>query len=349
MPDMATIIAVIILIAKVVIVAGILFSLPGPLTWIERKVAGHMQIRMGPMRVGPHGILQPIADTVKMLLKEDIIPERADKLLFVLAPAISMVPLFAVFVAIPFGDTFVIPATLPWIGGLEIDMYVSDMNIGILYVLAISGIASFGIILGGWASNSKYAMLGGLRSAAQMISYEVALSFAAIGVVMLSGSLSLLEIVRAQDGSIFDWNVFYLPVGPVWFFIFFVAGLAEMNRIPFDMPEDEGSLAAGFHVEYSGMRFAFFMLAEYVAMVTIAVLLVLFFFGGWNSPFPTDIFFIWPIFWFVGKVMAFIILFMVIRFTLPRYRYDQLMTIGWKILIPLSIINLLITGLMKIY
>jgi NADH-quinone oxidoreductase subunit H len=345
-PYLPWIIEVVIIMLKVFVVVQVLQMLPIPLTWIERKVAGHIQSRLGPMRVGPHGLLQPIADAIKLIFKEDIVPAKADKLLFAVAPIISLVPAFAVFAAVPIGDNI----TIPYIN-YELTLYIADLNVGILYVLAISGLGIYGVILGGWASNSKYAMLGGLRSAAQMISYEVALSFAAIGVVMMSNSLSLVEIVGSQAGGIQNWNILYLPVGPVWFLVFFIAGLAEINRIPFDLSEDEGTLAAGFFVEYSAMKFSLFALAEYVAMVTISVLAVILFFGGWTSPIaffdmPISL---PPIFWFIGKVAFFIYLFMWIRFTLPRYRYDQLMTIGWKILIPISLVTLLVTGFMRIY
>jgi len=342
MPDIATLLEVLLIVVKVGVVTMILFGLPLPLTWLERKVAGHIQVRLGPWRVGPHGLLQPFADMIKLLFKEDIVPYKADKVLFNLAPLISMIPAFAVFVAIPFGDS----VTIPFINK-EVTLYISDMNVGILYILAISGLSIYGLILGGWASNSKYALLGGLRSSAQMISYEVAMTFAAVGVVMMTNSLSLVEMVKAQSGSFLSWNIFYLPVGPVWFVIFLIAGLAEINRIPFDLTEDEGTLAAGFHTEYSGMKFAFFMLAEYVAMVTVSVLAVVMFFGGWNAPLEVPVP-IPPIFWLVAKVAAFIYFFMWIRFTLPRYRYDQLMTIGWKILIPIALVNLLVTGFMRI-
>ena len=342
MPDIATLLQVLLIVVKVGVVTMILFGLPLPLTWLERKVAGHIQVRLGPWRVGPHGLLQPFADMIKLLFKEDIVPYKADKLLFNLAPLITMVPAFAVFVAIPFGDSVMIPFI-----NKEVTLYISDMNVGILYILAISGLGVYGLILGGWASNSKYALLGGLRSSAQMISYEVAMTFAAVGVVMMTNSLSLVEMVKAQSGSFLSWNIFYLPVGPVWFVIFLIAGLAEINRIPFDLTEDEGTLAAGFHTEYSGMKFAFFMLAEYVAMVTISILAVVMFFGGWNAPLEVPVP-IPPIFWLVAKAAAFIYFFMWIRFTLPRYRYDQLMTIGWKILIPVALVNLLVTGFMRI-
>lgn len=335
MPDINTLIEVALIIVKVIVVSMVVFSLPIPLTWIERKVAGHIQVRLGPYRVGPHGLLQPIADAVKLMFKEDIIPYKADKWLFMISPLLAMVPAFAVYAAIPFGNNITIP-----IINKEVSLYISDMNVGILYVLAIGGISVYGIILGGWSSNSKYAVMGGLRSSAQMISYEIGLTFACVAVVMISNSLSLVDIVNSQKGL--HWNIIYQPLG---FVIFLIAGLAEINRIPFDLPEDEGSLAAGYHVEYSAMRFSFFMLTEYVAMVTISILAVILFFGGWNAPlFLPEI----PIFWFVVKVAFFIYFFMWIRFTLPRYRYDQLMTIGWKILLPLSLLNVLITGLFLI-
>lgn len=342
MPDISTILEVLLIFVKVGVVTMILFGLPLPLTWLERKIAGHIQVRLGPWRVGPHGLLQPFADMIKLLFKEDIIPDKADKFLFKIAPLLSMVPAFAVFVAVPFGDKLMIPFI-----NKEVTLYISDMNVGVLYILAISGLGIYGLILGGWASNSKYALLGGLRSSAQMISYEIAISFAAIGVVMIANSLSLVDIVNDQGNGILSWNIFYLPVGPVWFMIFFIASLAEINRIPFDLTEDEGTLASGFHTEYSGMRFAFFMLAEYIAMVTVSILSVIFFFGGWHSPLNIPLP-IPPIFWLVAKVAAFIYFFMWIRFTLPRYRYDQLMTIGWKVLIPISLVNILITGLLRI-
>ncbi len=336
MPDINMLIEVAIITVKVVIVSLILFALPLPLTWLERKVAGHIQLRLGPFRVGPHGLLQPVADMIKLIFKEDIVPEKADKWLFRIAPLVAMVPAFAVYATIPFGDKITLP-----IINREVTLYISDMNVGILYILAISGISVYGIIFGGWASNSKYAAMGGVRSSAQMISYEIALSFSCIGVVMIANSLSLLDIVNGQKGV---WNIIYQPLG---FVIFLIAALAEINRIPFDLPEDEGTLAAGYHVEYSAMRFSFFMLTEYVAMVTASVLAVLLFFGGWNAPpFIPDI--LPPIVWFIGKVAFFIYFFMWVRFTLPRYRYDQLMTIGWKILLPLSLLNILITGLLVI-
>ena len=342
MPDLALILEVLLITVKVVVITLLLFFLPIPLTWIERKVAGHIQGRLGPYRVGPHGLLQPIADLIKMHIKEDIVPDQSDRLLFKLAPFCALLPAFAVFAAIPFGDRITIPLL-----DRQISLYITDMNVGLLYVLAVASLGVYGIILGGWAANSKYALLGGLRSTAQMISYEVAMSFAVIGVVMISNSLSLVKIVNSQQAGFWNWNVALLPVGPVWFALFFIASMAEINRIPFDLPEDEGTLAAGYHTEYSGLRFAFFALTEYVAMFTISILNVILFWGGWHSPLPLPLP-IPPLVWFLAKVSVFIYLYMWIRFTLPRYRYDQLMKIGWKILIPVALINIVITGFIRI-
>jgi len=326
---MDLLLAVGLIMIKVIIVTIVLLILPIPLTWLERKIAGHIQQRLGPMRVGWHGILQPVADGIKLLVKEDNIPTEADRFLFKLAPIIAMIPPFAVFVAIPFGEDISVLGT-------QITLYISDMNVGLLFIFAVAGLEIYGVIFGGWASNSKYALLGGLRTCAQLISYEIAMGFSVIGVLMLAQSMNMREIVEAQSEV---WNIVYQPIG---FFVFFIAGLAEAQRIPFDLAEAEGDLGAGFHTEYSGMRFSFFMIGEYLVMVTIAVLSVILFFGGWNGfliPLP-------PIIWFLLKVSFFIYLFMWIRFTFPRYRYDQLMSIGWKVLFPLALANILITGIL---
>ena len=325
---METFLAFGLIVVKMAVVIGVLLALPIPLTWIERKVAGHIQQRLGPMRVGWHGLLQPIADGIKLLTKEDHIPKDADRFLFTLAPIMALVPPFAVFVVIPFGDSVTI-------FGTEIKLYLADMNEALLYILAVAGIEVMGVILAGWASNSKYAVLGSLRTCAQMISYEIPMGFSVIGVVMLAQSMSLVDIVEAQAGL---WNVVYQPLG---FFVFFVAAIAEAQRIPFDLPEAEGDLGAGYHTEYSGMRFSFFMISEYLILVLMSVLIVILFFGGWHGallPLPGPV-------WFVLKVGFFIWVFMWLRFTFPRYRYDQLMTIGWKVLLPLSLANILISGI----
>ena len=324
---MAEVLVVVLMLVKVAVVVAVLLILPIPLTWIERKIAGHIQQRLGPMRVGWHGLLQPLADGLKLFTKEDHIPDEADRFLFTLAPIITLVATFSVFVALPIGE----PVTI-W--GTEITLHLTDMNVALLYVLAIAGIDVFGVIIGGWASNSKYAVLGSLRTCAQLISYEIPMGFAVVGVVMLAQSMSLVTIVEAQADV---WNVVYQPIG---FLVFFIAGMAEAQRIPFDLPEAEGDLGAGYHTEYSGMRFSLFMISEYLIMVFLSALTVILFFGGWNPlfvPLP-------PMVWFLLKTSFFIWLFMWFRFTFPRYRYDQLMSIGWKVLLPLSLANILITG-----
>ena len=317
-----------LIVVKMAVVIGVLLALPIPLTWIERKIAGHIQQRLGPMRVGWHGLLQPLADGIKLLTKEDHIPTNADRFLFTLAPIIALVSPFAVFVVIPFGDSVTI-------FGTEITLYLADMNVALLFVLGVAGIEVMGVILAGWASNSKYAVLGSLRTCAQMISYEIPMGFSVIGVVMLAQSMSLVDIVEAQAGL---WNVVYQPLG---FFVFFVAAIAEAQRIPFDLPEADGDLGAGYHTEYSGIRFSFFMISEYLILVLMSALIVILFFGGWHGaliPLPGPV-------WFLLKVSFFIWVFMWLRFTFPRYRYDQLMTIGWKVLLPLSLANILISGI----
>ncbi len=325
---METFLAFGLIVVKMAVVIGVLLALPIPLTWIERKIAGHIQQRLGPMRVGWHGLLQPLADGIKLFTKEDHIPTNADRFLFTLAPIIALVPPFVVFVVIPFGDNVTI-------FGTEITLYLVDMNVALLFVLGVAGIEVMGVILAGWASNSKYAVLGSLRTCAQMISYEIPMGFSVIGVVMLAQSMSLVDIVEAQSGL---WNVVYQPLG---FFVFFVAAIAEAQRIPFDLPEAEGDLGAGYHTEYSGMRFSFFMISEYLILTLMSALIVILFFGGWHGaliPLPGPV-------WFLLKVGFFIWVFMWLRFTFPRYRYDQLMTIGWKVLLPLSLANILITGI----
>jgi len=326
------------------------------LTLLERKVIAFMQVRLGPMRVGPHGLLQPIADGLKFLLKEDIVPERADRVIFLLAPVIALIPAFIVFSVIPFGGpgSIRIPAfTVPGLGwhfsGTSTGLFITDLNIGALYVLAISSIGILGIILGGWASNSKYPLLGALRSAAQMVSYEVALGFSIIGVLMLAGSLSLVDIVNAQKSS----GVWFVFLQPVAFVLFFICGVAETNRAPFDLPEAETELVAGFHTEYSGFRFSLFFLAEYAAMITVASMAVTLFWGGWLRPFPNigalaflDV--VPAVVWFALKVLVFLYLYLWFRASWPRYRYDQLMKVGWQWLMPIAIANVIVTAVLVV-
>jgi NADH-quinone oxidoreductase subunit H len=333
---------------KIGIVFGVLSAVVALMTLAERKVAAFIQVRLGPMRVGPHGILQPLADGVKLMLKEDILPAKADRWIFTLAPIIALVPAFIVFAVIPFG-------TSVELFGKTIPLRITDLNIGLLYVLSISSIGILGIILGGWASNSKYPLMGALRSAAQMVSYEVALGFSIMGVLMISESLSLVDIVNRQK-EFGWWFVFLQPLG---FILFFVCGIAETNRAPFDLPEAESELVAGFHTEYSGFRFSLYFLAEYANMIAVSAMAVTLFFGGWLRPFtywlplPGFLAFLdspWlgPI-WFGIKVAIFLYCYLWFRWTWPRYRYDQLMKIGWQWLLPLAIANLIVTAFVVLY
>ena len=325
---------------KIAVILAVLPLIVAGVTLFERKVIAFMQVRLGPMRVGPWGLLQPIADPIKLLLKEDIIPARADKWIFMLAPVICLIPAFIVFAVIPFGPAINI-------FGKSVTLYITDLNIGVLYVLSISSVGVLGIIMAGWASNSKYPLLGALRSAAQMVSYEVALGFSIMGVLMLSGSLSLVSIVEAQRNA-GAWYVFYQPVA---FLLFFICGVAETNRAPFDLPEAESELVAGFHTEYSGFRFSLFFLAEYANMITVSAMAVTLFWGGWMRPFPNvsalgflDL--IPPILWFAIKIVIFLYFYLWFRASWPRYRYDQLMKMGWQFLLPLSIENVIVTAIL---
>jgi NADH-quinone oxidoreductase subunit H len=345
---------VLIPVIKIALIMGILPLIVAGVTLFERKVIAFMQVRLGPMRVGPWGLLQPIADPIKLLLKEDIIPAQADKWVFILAPVICLIPAFIVFAVIPFGPAFQLPTIhvpiLDWtIVFPPITQYVTDVNIGVLYVLSISSVGVLGIILAGWASNSKYPLLGALRSAAQMVSYEVALGFSIIGILMLAGSLSLVSIVEAQRNT-GVWYVFYQPVA---FLLFFVCGVAETNRAPFDLPEAESELVAGFHTEYSGFRFSLFFLAEYANMITVSAMAVTLFWGGWLRPFPNVAalgFLDWipSIVWFAIKIVIFLYFYLWFRASWPRYRYDQLMKLGWQFLLPLSMANVIVTAILMV-
>ncbi len=304
-------------------------------TYFERKVIGYMQVRMGPNRVGPWGLFQPFADVFKLLLKEIILPANANKFLFILAPVMVISPAFAAWAVIPFNDF----------------MVLADINAGLLYLLAMTSLGVYGVIIAGWASNSKYAFLGAMRSAAQMVSYEIAMGFALVGVMILSGTLNMREIVLAQQGNIFDW--FWFPLLPL-FVIFFISGLAETNRAPFDVAEGESEIVAGFHVEYAGAAFAVFFLAEYANMILISCLTAILFLGGWLSPFAGvpvlgDTFLgQGSIIWFLAKSVFFMFLFLWFRATFPRYRYDQIMRLGWKVFVPITIFWVLVAGLMTV-
>ncbi|QHT63486.1 NADH-quinone oxidoreductase subunit NuoH [Paenibacillus lycopersici] len=292
--------------------------------FFERKVIGWMQYRIGPNRVGPWGLLQSVADIFKLLIKEDTIPRKADRTLFILAPALAYVPAFAVLAVIPYTQK----------------LYFADINVGLLYYVALSGISTIAIILGGWSSNNKYALLGGMRSAAQMISYEVPLVISVVGVVMLSGSLNLRTIADQQGSWFWEWNFLPQIIG---FAVFIIAAVSELNRTPFDLPEAESELVAGYHVEYSGFRFAFFMLTEYVYVYAIAALTTVLFLGAWHAPFP---FLDWVpgIIWFLLKFSSIVFFLFWIRATLPRIRIDQLMGLGWKVLLPVAILNVFLTA-----
>ncbi len=320
-----------IIIAKVVVVYMALMTAIAYSTYFERKVVARIQHRIGPNVTGPFGLLQPIADAIKMLLKEQIRPTMANKFFYVLAPIISFVTASMAIAVIPIGD---------WvsIGGQRIQLIISDLNIGILYVFAVTSLGIYGIVLAGWSSNSKYSMLGGLRAMAQMISYEVSLGLGLVGVLLLSQTFSIGEIVRQQSGSVLNWYIFKQPVA---FFVYFLSAMAETNRNPFDMPEAESELVAGYHTEYAGMSFGMFFLAEYANMITVSAIAASMFFGGWNGPFFP------PVIWFVIKVVAFMFVYVWVRGTLPRLRYDQLMKFGWLVLFPLGIINVMVTALIQ--
>lgn len=304
------------------------------LTYAERKVIGFMQLRMGPNRVGAGGWLQPIADALKLMTKEIIFPAQSNKFLFILAPILAIVPAIAVWAVIPFSEGVV----------------VTDLNAGILYVLAVSSILVYGVIIAGWASNSKYAFLGALRGAAQKISYEIAMGFALVTVLMIAGSMNLTDIVNGQKGGIWHW--YLLPLLPM-FFVYFISGFAETNRTPFDVVEGEAEIVAGFHVDYAGMTFGVFMLAEYAMMILISFMTAIMFLGGWLSPFEgipvLEALFSWvpQLAWLSIKVAFLLFLFLWFRATFPRYRYDQIMRLGWKVFIPLTIVWVFVVGIMK--
>lgn len=383
---------------QVLIAVAVALLITAYLSLLERKMLGFMQVRLSPRRVGWHGLLQPIADSVKLFIKEDTVPARSDRFLFTLAPIVTVIPALAALAVIPIAGTGVT------LFGYEFTPWITDLNIGVLYLLALSSLGIYGIILGGWSSNSKYSMLGALRSGAQMISYEVPLGFALIGVMMLAGSASMVEIVESQRSA----GIWYVVPQIIGFFCFFVSAVAETNRLPFDLPEAESELVAGFHTEYSGMKFAFFFLAEYTNMIIVAAIVIVLFFGGWLPPFPNVaaldwldngwVFFVpliagasvgWLMdqrartggrmmftgglvgalvgfaiaaadvgglasmqvptlsgaFWFALKLFFFLFAYIWFRGSWPRYRYDQLMRLGWKWLIPVSILNILGTGL----
>jgi NADH-quinone oxidoreductase subunit H len=325
---------VVAMLVKILAVFAVVMGIVAYATWVERKVIGHMQTRLGPMETGWHGLLQPIADGLKLFFKEDIIPAEASKLPFILAPMMILVPALITVAVVPFGPDLEI-------GGYLVPQQITDLNIGILYILAMAGLGVYGIVLAGWASNNKYSLIGGIRSSAQMVSYELAAGLAIVAVFMLSETLSLRGIVEAQQGPwlealpfIPNWYIFSQPLA---FGLFVVCGLAEINRTPFDLPEAETELVSGFCTEYSSMKYALFFMAEYANMIVISAIAATLFLGGWAGPFPGVVN-------LLLKIFAFMFFFMWLRATWPRVRYDQLMYLGWKIFLPLALANIVVTG-----
>ena len=320
-----------ILFAKMIVIFGGVMGALAYATLLERRLMAFVQMRPGPNRVGPFGLLQPIADGLKFLFKEQTVPGNANVFLYYAAPILSMIPALLSFSVIPFGP----------------DLKIADINVSLLLIFAITSLGVYGIVLGGWASNSKYPLMGVMRSSAYMLSYELSLTISVVGVLMIANTLSLTNLVQSQQGTWFGfiprWNVFLQPVG---FIVYFLSGIAETNRLPFDLAESEQELVAGWHTEYSGMKFAMFFLAEYANMVTVSALAAIMFLGGWNGPMfgPWWLQMALPTIWFVSKIVVFLFIYMLVRATIPRIRYDQLMHFGWKVLLPLALANILVTS-----
>jgi NADH-quinone oxidoreductase subunit H len=321
----------VVLFAKMIAIFGGVMGALAYTTLVERRVMAFVQMRPGPNRVGPYGLLQPIADGLKFLFKEQTVPGGANVLLYYAAPIVSMIPALLSFSVIPFGP----------------DLKIADVSVSLLLIFAITSLGVYGIVLGGWASNSKYPLMGAMRSSAQMLSYELSLTLSVVGVLMIANTLSLTSIVQSQQGAWFGfiprWNIFLQPVA---FVVYFLSGIAETNRLPFDLAESEQELVAGWHTEYSGMKFAMFFLAEYANMVTVSALATILFLGGWTGPmFGGELLqMVLPTVWFLLKVGAFLFVYMLVRATIPRIRYDQLMHFGWKVLLPLALANILVTS-----
>ena len=316
-------------LAKIIAILIPLLVCVAYVTYAERKIIGYIQVRIGPNRVGPRGWLQPIADAVKLVFKEIIIPTNANRFLFLSAPILSLTPALAAWAVVPFTDTLVL----------------ANLDAGLLYILALTSLGVYGVIVAGWASNSKYAFLGAMRSAAQIVAYEIAMGFALVGLLMVAGSLNLVQIANAQEGGLHQWYVW--PLFPL-FLVYFISGVAETNRAPFDVAEGESEIVAGFHVEYSGMSFMIFFMAEYANMVLIATLAAILFLGGWHAPFDIAPF-TWlpPFFWLFGKVAILMFVFLWLRATFPRYRYDQIMRLGWKVFIPVTLVWIAVIGIFR--
>ena len=316
-------------LAKIVVILIPLFLGAAYLTYAERKLIGYMQIRIGPNRVGPRGWFQPFADLFKLMFKEIVIPSNANRFLFLSAPVLSVTPALAAWAVVPFSDTLVL----------------SNLDAGLLYILALTSLSVYGVIVAGGASNSKYAFLGAMRSAAQIVAYEIAMGFALVGLLMVSGSLNLVQIVQGQAGGLHQWYIW--PLLPL-FLVYFISGVAETNRAPFDVAEGESEIVAGFHVEYSGLAFMVFFVAEYINMILIATLAAILFLGGWQAPFDIAPFnWIPPVFWLFGKVAVLLFFFLWFRATFPRYRYDQIMRLGWKVFIPVTLVWIAVIGIAR--
>jgi NADH-quinone oxidoreductase subunit H len=329
---------IIISAVKIVLVLLIILTTVANLVYAERRISAFIQNRIGPNRVGPWGLLQAPADVLKLFIKEDIVPFQANRAIHALAPIVSITVALTTFAVIPFGDRITV-------FGTDVKLMIADVNIGVLYILAMTSMGVYGVTLSGWASNNKYSLLGGLRSSAQMISYELSMGLSVVGVIMVAGTLRLDRIVELQNGLY--WNFWRMPIG---FITFLVASFAETNRLPFDLPEAEPELVGGYHTEYSGMKFGTFFLAEYANMITSSALIVTLFFGGWQVPFlaqsglPSTAVSLIQVAAFVLKVGLMLVFYMWIRWTIPRFRYDQLMNLGWKVMLPLSLLNIAITG-----
>ena len=335
----APLVVVTVIVAKILVIVLPLMASVAYLTLAERKIIGWIQVRNGPNRVGPLGLLQPIADALKLLTKEMVVPRGASRFLFLIAPILALAPALAAWAVVPFGAEIVL----------------ANINAGLLYILALTSLGVYGIIVAGWASNSKYAFLGAMRSAAQIVSYEIAMGFALVGVLIAAGSLNLGNIVNAQRGALGPGSWFWVPLFPL-FVIYFIAGVAETNRAPFDVSEGESEIVAGFHVEYAGMGFALFFLAEYANMILVSGLASVLFLGGWLSPLPwltavpaVGAFFMDGIHWFLAKTAFFLFLFLWFRATFPRYRYDQIMRLGWKIFLPITMVWIVVVAAMVVW
>jgi NADH-quinone oxidoreductase subunit H len=330
---------ILIALIKVVLILGSVLFVVAYLVLVERRVSAFIQNRIGPNRVGPFGLLQPIADVLKLFVKEDIVPKAANKTIHDLAPVISITVALSAFAVIPLGDTITI-------FGRTVKLQLANVNVGILYIVALASLGVYGIVLSGWSSNNKYSLLGGLRSSAQMISYELSLGLSIIGVLMVAGTLQMDKIVQAQYG--WEWNIFLQPIG---FVTFLVASFAETNRLPFDLPEAEPELVGGYHTEYSGLKFGLFFLAEYANIITASAVITTLYLGGWQFPYlqtfglPDIMVSIIQILTFMFKVALVLFFFIWVRWTIPRFRYDQLMNLGWKVMLPLSLLNVLGTGI----